>query len=212
MVLASAGFVLLALTGVDDLPTLIVGYLLVALGLSPMITLCTDLVISTAPSRRAGAASALSESGGELGVALGVAVLGSLGTAVYRSRIDGELPEGLPAKATESVRDTLGGAGRIAADLPGDLADALLTAARGALTLGLNLTSATAAPWPWRQRSGRASGCATSRPRPRPRRGARRVTGRAAGRARRRTRPWRTVTERGPRGRADAISGGRAAG
>ncbi|MEU0691543.1 MFS transporter [Streptomyces uncialis] len=145
MVLASAGFVLLALTGVDDLPTLIVGYLLVALGLSPMITLCTDLVISTAPARRAGAASALSESSGELGVALGVAVLGSLGTAVYRARIDGELPDGLPAAAADSVRDTLGGAGRIAADLPADLADALLTAARGALTLGLNLTSATAA-------------------------------------------------------------------
>ncbi|MGX2997009.1 MFS transporter [Streptomyces sp. JNUCC 64] len=144
LALAAVGFAVLATAGTDSLAVLVTGYLLVALGLSPMITVCTDLVIGTAPSRRAGAASALSESSGELGVALGVALLGSLGTAVYRAAVGDRLPPGLPAGASEAVRETLGGARAVAAELPGDLAGPLLTASREALTVGLDVTAATA--------------------------------------------------------------------
>ena len=44
----------------------------------------TDLIIGAAPAERAGAAAAISETGSEMGGALGIAVLGSIGTAIYR--------------------------------------------------------------------------------------------------------------------------------
>ena len=55
-----------------------------SLGLAPVFTLATDLIVGAAPPERAGAASAISETGAELGGALGIAILGSIGTAVYR--------------------------------------------------------------------------------------------------------------------------------
>ena len=59
-------------------------------GLAQVIKLGTDLVVGTAPSERAGAASAISETGLELGGALGIALLGSIGAAVYRSEAGSE--------------------------------------------------------------------------------------------------------------------------
>ena len=84
LVLAAGGFGLL--TRVDDgsaLPVLVTGSLLVSLGLAPVFTLATDVIVGAAPPERAGAASAISETGSELGGALGIALLGSLATAVY---------------------------------------------------------------------------------------------------------------------------------
>ncbi|MGP4014918.1 MFS transporter [Saccharopolyspora sp. 5N708] len=136
---AAAGFAIIAQTKVDDLPVLMTGYVVVALGLSPMIALCTDLVVSAAPAHRAGAASALSESSGELGVALGVAVLGSLGTAVYRAELG--TPEGVDPEAVASP----GGVRETAAGLPAETGAPLLEAAREALSSGLAATAWAAA-------------------------------------------------------------------
>jgi DHA2 family multidrug resistance protein-like MFS transporter len=61
-----------------------------AVGAAQVITLGTDLVVGAAPAERAGAASAISETGLELGGALGIALLGSIGTAVYRSEAGSE--------------------------------------------------------------------------------------------------------------------------
>ncbi|GGY55115.1 MFS transporter [Streptomyces anulatus] len=144
LTVAALGFAALSQVGPDDLALLIIGYELVALGLSPMIALCADFVISTAPPERAGAASALSESSGELGVALGVALLGTFGTAVYRSHLTDHLPDGLPAATADAARSTLGGASEAAADLPRHLAEPLLAATRGAFASGLGQTSAVA--------------------------------------------------------------------
>jgi DHA2 family multidrug resistance protein-like MFS transporter len=60
------------------------------------MTLTTALVVGVAPRERAGAAASLSETSGVLGGALGVAVLGSVGAAVYRAR------------APEAAGETLG--------------------------------------------------------------------------------------------------------
>jgi DHA2 family multidrug resistance protein-like MFS transporter len=42
------------------------------------------LIISAAPPEKASAVSAVSETGTDMGTALGIAVTGSIGTAVYR--------------------------------------------------------------------------------------------------------------------------------
>jgi DHA2 family multidrug resistance protein-like MFS transporter len=68
-----------------------------ALGEAPVFTLTNDLIIGAAPPRRAGAAAAISETASELGGALGIAILGSIGIAVYRGQISGWHPAQRPS-------------------------------------------------------------------------------------------------------------------
>jgi DHA2 family multidrug resistance protein-like MFS transporter len=128
-----------------DLALLAVASLFVSLGLAPVFTATTDLIVSSAPPERAGAASGISETGAELGGALGIAILGSIGVAVYRGQLADTLPADVPSQAATIARDTLGGAVGVAAQLPGELGTALLVAAREAFTQGMQLTVALSA-------------------------------------------------------------------
>jgi DHA2 family multidrug resistance protein-like MFS transporter len=128
-----------------DLAILVGASLLVSLGLAPVFGSTTDLIVSSAPPERAGAASGISETGAELGGALGIAILGSIGVAVYRNQLADALPAGLPAEAAAAARDTLGGAMGVATQLPGQLGALLVDAAREAFTQGMQLTVALSA-------------------------------------------------------------------
>lgn len=108
-----------------------------ASGLVMVMSLGNELAIGLAPPERAGSASALLESGTELGGALGMAILGSIGSAVYHADMGGALPAGLPSAASDTARETLAGAAAVAAQLPDRAGEALLTAARSAFTDGL---------------------------------------------------------------------------
>jgi MFS transporter, DHA2 family, multidrug resistance protein len=99
-------------------------------------------MIGAAPPERAGAASAVSETTSEFGGAMGIAVLGSIGTVVYRSQLAGTVPAGVPPASAEAARDTLGGALAAAQALPAQLGAALQDAAREAFTQGLRLAFA----------------------------------------------------------------------
>ena len=143
LAMATAGLAVLAQVGGStsaDLAILAVASLLVSLGLAPVFTATTDLIVSSAPPERAGAASGISETGAELGGALGIAILGSIGVAVYRGELADTLPAGLPDQAATVARDTLGGAVGVAAQLPAEVGTALMTAAREAFTQGMRLT------------------------------------------------------------------------
>ena len=84
MGVAAAGLGLLALVSDGSaLAVLVAGSLVMGLGAGAIGTVATDLIVGTAPPERAGAASGISETGAELGGALGIALLGSIGTAVY---------------------------------------------------------------------------------------------------------------------------------
>ncbi len=137
LAVAALGFAGVALVdGAHGLIALIVGMTLMGIGMAPVFTLGNDIVISSAPPERAGAASALSETSSELAGALGIAVFGSLATSLYRAGMAGQLPAGLPAEAVaESF--TLGGALTVAERLPAPLAEALRQAARSAFVDGL---------------------------------------------------------------------------
>ncbi|MFE0189567.1 MFS transporter [Streptomyces sp. NPDC058989] len=108
-----------------------------ASGLVMVMSLGNELAIGAAPPERAGSASALLEAGTELGGALGMAILGSIGSAVYRGHMDDVLPGGLPTPAADAARETLAGAAAVAGELPGRAGRALLAAAREAFTDGL---------------------------------------------------------------------------
>jgi DHA2 family multidrug resistance protein-like MFS transporter len=141
LALAAVGVGLLTQVGVTSLPLLVAGSFVMSLGFGPVITLATDMIVGTAPPERAGAASGISETSAEFGGALGIAVLGSLSTAVYRNQVVLTLPEGIPPAAVTAARETLGGAVVAAKQLPTPLGDALLGAAREAFVRGLQLSA-----------------------------------------------------------------------
>lgn len=139
LAIATIGFSLLIQIGPDTLALVVIGNILMSVGFSLSFALTTDLIVSAAPPERAGAASALSETGSELGGALGIAVLGSIGAAVYRALIAASMPPGVPAEAAAAARETLGGALVAAEALPEALGTALVNAAQGAFMQELRI-------------------------------------------------------------------------
>jgi MFS transporter, DHA2 family, multidrug resistance protein len=141
----TAMLLLLGLGGVGNLFLIVVASIVIDLGLAPVITLATELIVGSAPPEQAGAATGVSETSGELGGALGIAILGSIGTAVFRTGVPDSLPSGIPAEVADAARDTLGGAIAIAQTLPDELGTALVAAARTAFLDALHFIAAVAA-------------------------------------------------------------------
>ena len=136
---SAAGLLLLASVQVQGgLTAIVAASVVISLGMGPVFGLTTEMVVGAAPPERAGAASGISETAAELGGALGLAVLGSVGVAIYRAGIDAGFPG-----APEAARDTLGGAVAVAGQVPGGAE--LLTVAQQSFVAGLQLTSVIAA-------------------------------------------------------------------
>jgi DHA2 family multidrug resistance protein-like MFS transporter len=151
------GFSLLTLVDVNSgFGYVIAASLMFPLGVSPVVLVSTGLVMGIAPPERAGAAAAISETGAELGGALGIAVMGSVATAVYRAAmVNAPGLENLSAEVALGARSTLGAAMAVAQQLAGEQGTALLGAARegflqafhaiAALNIGLVLVAAVLA-------------------------------------------------------------------
>lgn len=138
LALSLSGYVLLALAGTGSKLSVVTGFAFVYLGLGVIAALGTDIVVGAAPAEKSGSAAALSETVQELGIAAGVALLGSLTTAIYRSRA--EPPPGLSASAADTYGDSLSGASSLAHRLPAGALDD----ARAAFTSGLNTAAVVA--------------------------------------------------------------------
>jgi DHA2 family multidrug resistance protein-like MFS transporter len=146
LALAAVGLgVLTQVGGADGLAVVVAASVLISLGLAPVFGLTTELIVGSAPPERAGAASGISETGAELGGALGISILGSIGVAIYRSAVIHDLPAGVDGDAAASAADTLGGAVAVAGQLPPVVGDELLEVARLAFVSGMQLTAAVSA-------------------------------------------------------------------
>ena len=77
--------------------------------------------------------------------ALGIAILGSIGVAIYRARVDDAIPGDIPPEAATAAGDTLGAAVAAAQQLDGSAAAVLLELTRGAFVSGMQLSAAIAA-------------------------------------------------------------------
>jgi MFS transporter, DHA2 family, multidrug resistance protein len=142
ILVAAVGIALLTQVGATDGPGLVVaGIVILSLGLAPLFTLAADLAVGSAPPERAGAAAGISETSSELGGALGLAILGTVGSAVYRNSTADAFPAELPAGAAGTASDTLGGAVQVADRLPELLAADVLEPAREAFTQGLQVAA-----------------------------------------------------------------------
>ncbi|WP_030107353.1 MFS transporter [Actinoalloteichus caeruleus] len=140
LVVAAAGLLLLALAETaDGFGWIALALVPIGLGIGLAETLSVDAVVSAVKPTKAGAAASISETAYELGVALGIAVLGSIVTALYRSSLD--LSQvALPELVRAQVEDSLAGA--VAALEPGSPA---LGLAQGAFVSGMQVTTVIAA-------------------------------------------------------------------
>jgi DHA2 family multidrug resistance protein-like MFS transporter len=144
MLVAVAGILLFTqVDGPNGVVLVAFGLSVAAFGMGPQGVICTEMVVSAVPPRKAGAASAMSETSGEFGIAMGIAVFGSIGTAVYRG--DVAVPAEVPAAAATEAKESLAGAVHAASGLDDQLASTLLTSAREAFTSGLQTVAVISA-------------------------------------------------------------------
>ena len=144
--LAAIGYLLLTqLGGPQTMALLVIGNFLLSLGTAPCAAIAADLVMAAAPPERAGAASGLNETSSEFGGALGIALLGSIVTAVYRGGLNGTLPAGLDTDAAATALRGLGSATVLADAMPDGTGATLLEAARTAYTGAMQITSTLSA-------------------------------------------------------------------
>ncbi|GAA4674421.1 MFS transporter [Streptomyces chumphonensis] len=138
LALSLVGYAVLALAGTDSRLSVVVGFGFLYFGLGVIAALGTDIVVGAAPPERSGSAAALSETVQELGIAAGVALLGSLTTAIYRTTV--EARPGLPRSVVEPYGDSLPGATSVADQLPAGA----LRHAQDAFVGGLNTAALVA--------------------------------------------------------------------
>ena len=139
----AGGFGVLAFVAPTS-PYLLIMVALVLLGAGMSLTAApaTGSIMSAVPHAKAGVGSAVNDTTREVGGALGIAVLGSIVSAVYRSSLDlGGLP--LPAPVQEAATESVGAATVIAGQVPGGAE--LASRAGVAFTDAFNVASVIAA-------------------------------------------------------------------
>lgn len=137
--LNAIAYALVFILGGESNATLMVAFLIIGLGAGMSETLANDMMLSSVPAQKAGAASAISETSYELGAVLGTAVLGGILTAVYRAQV--VIPEGISQAQAHAAGETLGGASSVAGELGEPLGSQLLSSAQHAFDSGVVWTA-----------------------------------------------------------------------
>ncbi|MBX9391271.1 MFS transporter [Streptomonospora nanhaiensis] len=144
LLVMACGFLMFAQAGPDSALWLpVAASMIISIGIGPLMVLVIDLVIAAAPKEKSGSASSMSETASEMGMALGVATLGAIGSAVYRSQMSDSLPAGVPESAAPQAVDSIAGATAVAQELASGTGAAVLEAARAAFTSGQAAVSYT---------------------------------------------------------------------
>jgi DHA2 family multidrug resistance protein-like MFS transporter len=136
LLVAALGMLVQVYVDTFGIAAVVVGLTLTGLGITPAMALTTNLLMGSAEPSKAGSAAALAETSGEFGVAMGVATLGSVAAAAYRSHLS--LPWDMPADAGTAARQGITEAIGAARNLPASVAGDLVEAARSAFTAGMS--------------------------------------------------------------------------
>lgn len=140
LLLSAAAYVFVALTSQGgSVGPLIAAFVLLGAGVGASETVSNDLILSSVPAAKAGAASAISETAYEVGSVFGTALLGSILLASYQEHLT--LPSGLSPEQGTTATETLGGAINVASELPGAGGPLLLESAFHAFDSGVVITS-----------------------------------------------------------------------
>ncbi|GAA1459896.1 MFS transporter [Nocardiopsis exhalans] len=134
LVASAAGGAFALLAGQVGALVLIALATVMATALGPLFTLAINLIVVSAPVRKAGSAAAMGDVAGGFGAALSMAFLGSMAAVVYRRGLGGAGLDDLPEPLREEAGESVGGAMGVAEQLPAEEAGQLLDAAFGAFT------------------------------------------------------------------------------
>lgn len=141
-VASATGYAITAFTDVPTVMSVAIAFAVMGVGIGMAETLTNDVMLSSVPASKAGAASAVSETAYEIGAVLGTAVLGTVLTSTYRSHLT--YPAVLQWGERDGSFETLGGTAQVAEYYPNVLGDNLLASAHAAFDLGVQYTSAVA--------------------------------------------------------------------
>lgn len=136
----AGGLLILSTATMSTGYTLMVIFMVIAgVGMGLAMTPATDAVMGAVPKENAGVGSAVNDTTRQVGGALGVAVLGSL-LSTYYGRGMGDAVQGFPAELGAAVRDSVGAALTVAAQLGGSDAERLVLAAKEAFISAMDQT------------------------------------------------------------------------
>jgi hypothetical protein len=141
MAVVSLGLVLTSRIEVaDGYGSIATAMVVLALGMALVMAPATEAIMGSLPAAKAGVGSAVNDTTREVGGALGVAVLGSVLSSTYGSRVAGAL-EGspLPVEVRSVVEESLGGALAVAGRLGGDAGATVAAVARDAFVDGMGV-------------------------------------------------------------------------
>jgi len=142
LTILAIGTALLALLTTSSLSLLVIATFLMSAGCGLTVTLGIDMVVSSAPTNKAGAAAGISETSTAFGGSFGVAILGSIYTALYRGSMAPNIPADVNSGDADTALSTIGSAAAIANKLHNVR---LLNQAREAFVRSLHITAAICA-------------------------------------------------------------------
>lgn len=136
--LGAIGFIIISrVNGAQDLGWLILGSVFQSLGTPPVLLFTTNMLVNSAPPEKAGAAAAISETGNEMGGALGIAILGSVGTFIYRQQMSqiilGNINPGIKKVASTTLENAIE-----IAKSAGSASESLISQSKGAYTMAFS--------------------------------------------------------------------------
>jgi fucose permease len=139
LLVVAGGLAILSRSGLmADYPLLVLSLVVTAAGMGMVTAPSTGAIVASLPLNKAGVGSAVNDTTRELGGALGVAVVGSVLSSLYRSDVSARIA-GLPSAAHAGVT-SLGAALQAARQLPGPSAEMLARAARASYVHAFDLT------------------------------------------------------------------------
>ncbi|MER7012735.1 MFS transporter [Saccharopolyspora sp. NPDC000359] len=117
---------------------LIIGFAIMGLCEGPLLSLGTNLVVSSAPPEKAGSSSSMTQVANEAGSSLGLAIMGSIGAAVYVAQLGDTAPAEVSSETLATAQENVASALTVASELPPEVGDRLAVAAKDAFASGMN--------------------------------------------------------------------------
>ena len=117
----------------------ILGMAIFGLGFGMAMPTVTDTIMASVSLNDAGVGSAMNDLSRELGFVLGVAILGSVVTSLYRNDVTDAVAGLVPESVAETIGNSFGAIGAIAADLPPEVAIAVTESANASFVDALNI-------------------------------------------------------------------------
>lgn len=140
LVLVAIGYLVLtqAGDGRSGLAVLVTGLVISGVGIGPMGALGAGLALGSVPMEKAGSAAGMNQVAGDFSIAMGVALIGVVGTTVYQDQIAHRVPAELPAAAADTARQSIAGAFSVSQQLAEPLRGQFVETAQAAFNTALH--------------------------------------------------------------------------